>query len=120
LRVKLDLDIATREELIQLNLQMIAQVQLLQERVKQLEAELESLRGSGNHSNPPSFVKVNRPARSKKKKRRKRAHGFARKLDPVTARVEHCVEQCPECRVDLTGHRVVKSRRVIELPPVQA
>jgi transposase len=119
LRVKLDLDIATREELIQLNLQLIAQLQLLQERVKQLEAELESLRGNGSHSNPPSFVKVNRPAPSKKKKPKKRAHGFARKLDLVTARVELSLEQCPECRVSLSGHRVTRSRQIIELPPVQ-
>ena len=92
----------------------------MQEHVKQLEAELESLRGGGSKSNPPIFVKANRPARSKKKKRKKRAHGFARKLDLVTARVEHCFEQCPDCRVDLIGQRVVKSRQVIELPPVQA
>jgi hypothetical protein len=118
--VKLDLDIATRQELIQLNLQLIAQLQLLQERVKHLEAELESLRGGPSHNNPPSFVKANRPARSKKKKRKKRAHGFARKLDLVTARVEHTVEQCPDCKLDLIGRRVVKSRQLIELPPVQA
>jgi hypothetical protein len=117
--VKLDLDIATREELIQLNLQLVAQLQLLQERVKQLEAELESLRGGSSHNNPPSFIKVNRPAPSKKKKRKKRAHGFARKLDLATARVEHSLEQCPDCKADLKGYRVVKTRRVIELPLVQ-
>jgi transposase len=114
------MDNATREELVQLNLQLIAQLQVLQERVKQLEAELESLRGGGSKSNPPSFVKANRSARSKKKKRKKRAHGFARKLDLVTARVEHSLEQCPDCRVDLIGQRVVKTRQLIELPPTQA
>jgi len=111
---------ASREELLQLNLQLIAQLQVLQERVKQLEAELESLRGGGSTTDPPSFVKANRPARSKKKKRKKRLHGFARKLDFVTARLDHSLEQCPECRVDLTGRRVVKSRRLIELPTVEA
>ena len=116
----LDLEQATREELIHLNLQLVAQLQLLQERVKQLEAELESLRGGGSKSNPPSFVKPNRPARSKKKKRKKRAHGFARKLDAATSRVEHSLEQCPQCQVSLRGRRVIKSRQVIELPPVQA
>lgn len=117
--MKLDLDIATRDELIQLNLQLVAQLQLLQHRVKQLEAELESLRGGPSHSDPPSFVKVNRPAPSKKKKRKKRSHGFARKLDEVTARVEHSLEQCPQCQVSLTGRRVIKTRQIIELPPVQ-
>ena len=117
--MKLDLNLATREELIQLNLQLIARLQLLEEQVEQLKAELESLRGGGSKSNPPSFVKANRPARSKKKKRKKRAHGFARKLDLVTARVEHSVEQCPDCKLSLIGRRVVKSRQLIELPPVQ-
>lgn len=115
----LDVENATREELIQLNLQLIAQLQVLQERVKQLEAELESLRGGGSNSDPPTLVKANRSAASKKKKRKKRAHGFARKLDLVTARVEHCLEQCPDCRVDLIGRCVVKTRRVIELPPIE-
>jgi transposase len=115
--VKLDLQQASREELIQLNLQLIARLQNLEEQVKQLEAELTSLRGG--QSNPPSFVKANRPARNKKKKRKKRAHGFARKLDPPTARVEHAIEQCPDCQLGLKGHRVIKSRQVIELPAVQ-
>jgi len=115
----LDLENATREELIQINLQLIAQLQVLQKRVKQLEAELETLRRGGGQSNPPSFVKANRPARNKKKKRKKRTHGFSRRLDLVTARVEHSLEQCPECQLDLRGRRVVKSRQVIELPPVQ-
>jgi len=119
LRVKLDLDNASREDLIQLNLQLIARLQILEEQVKQLKAELESLRGGGSQSKPPSFVKANRPAPSKKKKRKKRAHGFARKLDLVTARVEHTVEQCPDCQLDLIGRRVVKTRQLIELPPVQ-
>lgn len=118
--MKLDLDNATREELIQLNLQLIARLQTLEEQVAQLKAELESLRGGISQSNPPGFVKANRPARSKKKKRKKRAHGFSRKLDNPTARIEHSLEQCPDCQLDLIGRRVVKSRQVIELPPVQA
>ena len=97
----LDLENATREQLIQLNLQLIARLQLLEECVKQLEAELESLRGGGSKSNPPIFVKANRPAHNKKK-RKKRVHGFARKRDVATARVEHSLQQCRDCRVDLS------------------
>ena len=115
----LDLENASREELIQLNLQLIARLHLLEQRIKQLEAELESLRGGGPKSGPPSFVKANRPARSKTKKRRKRVRGFAGKLDKPTARLEHSLEQCPDCQVSLTGRRVIKTRQVIELPPVQ-
>lgn len=116
----IDLEKASREELIQLNSQLLAQLQVLQERVKQLEAEVQSSRGGGgSNSSPPLWVKPNRPSR-KKKKRKPRAHGFARKLDQVTARIEHALEDCPECQVALTGHRVIKTRQIIELPPVQA
>jgi len=116
----IDLEKASREELLHLNAQLLAQLQVLQERVKQLEAELQSLRGgSGPSSSPPVWVKPNRPAR-KKKKRKPRSHGFARKLDQVTARIEHGLEDCPECQIALTGRRVIKTRQVIELPPVQA
>ena len=116
----IDLEKASREELLQLIAQLLAQQQLLQERVKQLEAELASSRGgNGPSSSPPLFVKPNRSTR-KKKKRKPRVHGFARKLDRVTARVEHTLEQCPQCQVALTGRRVIKTRQLIELPPVQA
>lgn len=110
--MSLDLQLASRDELI-------AHIQLLENLVKQLQADLDSLRGGGQKPDPPSFVKLNRPARSKKKKRKKRSHGFARKLDFATARVEHGIEQCPDCHVALKGHGVVKSRRVIELPAVE-
>ena len=116
----IDLEQASREELIQLISQLLAQLQALQERVKHLEAELASSRGSGGSTpSTPIWVKPNRPTR-RKKKRKPRSHGFARKLDPVTARIEHALEECPQCQVLLTGRRVMKSRRIIELPPVQA
>ena len=116
----IDLEKASREELIQLISQLLAQVQILQERVKQLEAESSSSPGNGGSTPPPpDFVKPNRPSR-KKKKRKPRSHGFARKLDAPTARIEHALEDCPACQVALTGHRVIKTRQVIELPPVQA
>jgi hypothetical protein len=115
----IDLEKASREELLQLIAQLLTQQQLLQERINQLEVELQSLRGGGPSPSPPDFVKPNRPSR-KKKTRKPRPHGFARQLDPVTARVEHGLEHCPQCQVALTGHRVIKARQVIELPPVQA
>jgi hypothetical protein len=116
----IDLEKASREELIQLISQLLAQVQTLQERVKQLEANSSSSGdGGGSKPSPKDFVKPNRPSR-KKKKRKPRSHGFARKLDPVTAHVEHALTHCPECQVALTGRRVVRTRQVIELPPVQA
>ena len=116
----IDLKKASREELIQLNAQLLAQLQILQERVKQLEAELASSRGSnGSSASAPHWVKPNRPTR-KKKKRKLRSHGFARELDAPTSRIEHALEECPHCQVGLTGRRLIKTRRIIELPPLQA
>jgi hypothetical protein len=100
------------------NAQLLAQLHVLQERVKQLAAELQALRGGGGASpSPPDWVKPNRLTR-KKKKRKPRSHGFARKLDPVTSRVEHALDHCPQCQVALRGRRVIKTRQVIELPAV--
>ncbi len=116
----IDLEKASREELLQLISQLLAQLQVLQERVKQVEAASQSSRGDGGPSpSPPDFVKPNRPSR-KKKKRKPRSHGFARQLDTVTTRIEHALAQCPQCQVALTSRRVMKTRQVIELPPVQA
>lgn len=115
----IDLEKASREELIFLNSQLLAQLQLLQERIKQLEAELQNLRG-GPPSNSSTPIRV-KPSRSprKKKKRKARPHGFARKLDTVTSQIEHKLEHCPQCQVALTGRHVIKTRRLIELPAVQ-
>lgn len=115
----IDLEKASREDLIQLIAQLLAQQHTLQERIQQLEAELQSSRGgSASSASPPPWVKPNRRAR-KKKKRKPRSHGFARKLDAPTVHLEHALAQCPQCQVALTGRRVVKTRRIIELPPVQ-
>jgi len=116
----IDLEKASREELLQLISQLLNQLQTLQERVKQLEAESTSSRGGGgDQPQPPTWAKPNRPSR-KKKKRKLRSHGFARKLDPPTERIEHALAHCPHCQATLTGRRIIKTRRIIELPPVQA
>ncbi len=60
----IDLEKASREELLQLVSQLLAQVRALQARVKQLEAEASSSPGDGGSKpSPPDFVKPNRPSR---------------------------------------------------------
>ena len=53
--------------------------------------------------------------------RKQRRHGFARPRMTPTHRVEHVVENCPDCGTHLTGGWVQRTREVIELPvvPVQ-
>ncbi len=68
---------------------------------------------------PPSRVKANRPARPKKE-RKKRAHGFARRREEPTRRVEHAAASCPDCRTPLQGGRVRGRRQIISIPRVRA
>ena len=74
---------------------------------------------AGKGRKPPSWVKANRPARSKGE-RRKRPHGFGRLREEPTHRVEHATASCPDCQVPLIGGRVRGSRQVITLPRVRA
>ena len=68
---------------------------------------------------PPAWVKANRPARAKKE-RRKRTHGFARRREEPTHKVEHVTASCPDCQAPLQGGMVRRRRQVISLPRVRA
>ena len=73
----------------------------------------------GKERKPPSWAKANRPDRSKKE-RRNRAHGFARRREEPTHRVEHATASCPDCGTLLLGGRVRGSRQIISIPRVRA
>jgi len=68
---------------------------------------------------PPTWVKANRPALPRKE-RKQRAHGFARRREQPTHRMEHAVAHCPHCQVPLMGGRVCGRRQVITLPRLRA
>ena len=104
----------SREELIELRL--FGHIQVLEARIAELEGQSKP---PSKERKPPSWVKANRPARSKGE-RRKRPHGFARLREEPTHRVEHATASCPDCQVPLTGGRVRGSRQVISLPRVRA
>ena len=63
---------------------------------------------------------VRKPAQPKKP-RQPRRHGFARAGMTPGRRVEHALEQCPGCGIQLPGGWTQRTREVIELPqiPVQ-
>lgn len=72
---------------------------------------------------PPAFVKANRPARSAKtKKRKKRAiqHNQSRPRALPTHQREHRLEKCPCCQSKLGGQILSCKRQVIEVPPPPA
>ena len=92
---------------------------ILEARIAELEGQQKPPTDAGKERKPPSWVKANRPARSKGE-RRKRPHGFARRREEPTHRVEHATASCPDCQVPLIGGRVRGSRQVITLPRVRA
>ena len=58
------------------------------------------------------------PAQPKKPRQPRRPHGFARTRMTPTQRVEHAVEQCPDCGTQLSGGWTQRTREVIDLPQV--
>ncbi len=62
--MKVDVEQASRDELIELIKQLLARVQTLEDRVQELEAENERLRSGDSKKEPPSWVKANRSTSS--------------------------------------------------------
>ena len=91
----------SREELIELVGRLLGHIQVLEARIAELEGQPKPPT-SVKERKPPSWVKANRPA-GPKKERGKRSHGFARRRDEPTHRVEHATASCADCQVALTG-----------------
>ena len=115
----LDLAVLSREELIEINGQLLSHIEALEARIAELEGQQKPPTGGVKEQRPPSWVKANRPTRPKQE-RKKRTHGFARRREEPTHRVEHATANCPDCQVPLTGGRMCGSRQVITLPQVRA
>jgi len=113
-----DLGKASREELIHLILQLVERIQVLETRIQELESQQKPPPDTLGEKQPPPWAKSNRPARPEQK-RKKRAHGFARRREEPTHRVEHALAECPHCQVPLTDGRVRSCRQVITLPRIQ-
>ena len=62
--------------------------------------------------------KADRKPAPSKAPRQPRRHGFARTRMTPTQRVEHVVEQCPDCGSQLSGGWTQRTREVIDLPQV--
>ena len=114
-----DLAALSREELIGLVGQLLSHIEALEARILELEGPRKPPTDGVKERKPPSWVKANRPARPKKE-RGKRSHGFARRRDEPTHRVERATANCPDCGISLQGGRVCGSRQVITLPRVRA
>ena len=76
----------SREELIELVGRLFGHIQVLEARIAELEGQQKPPTGVKERK-PLSWVKANRPARSKGE-RRKRPHGFGRRREEPTHRVD--------------------------------
>ena len=109
---------ASREELIEFIGHLFSHNQALEARIAELEGQQKAPTEGGKERKPPSWVKANRPARPKQE-RKKRAHGFARRREEPTHRVEHARASCPDCGIPLPGGRVRGRRQIISIPRVR-
>lgn len=117
-----ELETLSKEDLIELVLQLaeiVAKLReqdaLLAERVAELEAELAGKRPPKDKQRP-DWVKPNKPKSTEKKERKKRQHNFVRRREEPTKRVQHAASECPRCHCALTGGWVKRRRQVLHIP----
>ena len=87
----------------------------LEKRVAQLEGRVKS---KGSARMPGLKPKADGKADQPQKPRKRRPYGFARTRMTPTQRVEHVLEQCPDCGTQLSGGSTRHTREVIDLPQV--
>lgn len=110
----MDLLTASRSELIRIIYEQ-------QDRIVALEAQIIELRsrladqGPKDKTNLPSWVKPSSKTKPKKERKR-REHGFARKLDVPTKKVFHSFDKCPNCNGVLGKPVVAYTRQIIDIP----
>src|SRR5438034_7768889 len=119
----MDLEGATREQLLQIIAEQQRVIQQLQLVIEQLETrivDLENRLGRSGGRGMPG-LKPKAAEGGGKKPRNRRPEGFGRQRGTSTMQVEHAVERCPSCDIALVGGSVKRTREVIELtlPPVQ-
>ena len=114
---KIDLRTADRDVLIGVIIRQQAIIEQLEKRIAQLEGRAKS--GSSGRM-PGLKPKGDRKPDQPRKPRKRRPHGFARARMTPDRRVEHALEQCPDCGTGLAGGWVHRTREVIDLPQAPA
>src|SRR6266545_2489122 len=114
----MDLDHATREELLELarqQQQTIARLEAVIERLEARIVELENRLGRGGKGMPG--LKPKSKDAGPKPARTPRVSGYGRERGTPTMMVSHAVERCDCCDIALVGGSVKRTREVIELSP---
>ena len=110
-----DLRTTDRETLIAIIIRQQAIIEHLEKRVAQLEGRAKS-KGSGRM--PGLKTQAERRPNQPRKPRKRRPQGFARTRMTPARRVEHVLEQCPDCGTRLSGGWTHHTREVIDLHQV--
>jgi len=107
-----DLQTASRDDLLAYIGQLEAAVAALQARVRELESRL----GNGPPRGMPG-LKPQQRGEGPRRPRKRRARGFGRRRSVPTEQVVHALAQCPACGCALVGGTRQRSREVLELRP---
>ncbi len=122
---EVDLTTVDRAVLIAIIAQLQATVLERQRVIERLERRIAELEGQAKSGGPPRMpglkAKPGRQPPVKQQPRKQRRHGFARRRMTPTqrvehVRVEHVMENGPDCGTHLTGGWTQRTREVIELP----
>ena len=116
---EVDLTTVDRDVLIALIVRQQAIIARLEKRIAQLEGQAKPANSRRMPGLKPN-AKADRKPAPPKGPRKPRPHGFARTRMTPTQRVEHALEECPDCGTQLSGGWTQRTREVIELPRVPA
>jgi transposase len=113
-----DLSKLSRGELIDLLYQQAREIEILKEMMVALQEKLEQKDTGNGPSKPlPSFVKPNVKKKKRQAKRKRREHGFFRKLETPTETIFHSFDACPDCGEKHLGKPSVSyTRQIIDIP----
>ena len=121
---EIDLTTATRDVLIAIIAQLQATVLEQQRVIERLQRRIAELEGQAKSGGPPRMPGLKpssgRQPPAQQQPRKQRRHGFARPRMTPTHRVEHVMENCPDCGAHRSGGWTHRTREVIELPQVPA
>ena len=93
---------------------IIAELQAVIERLQRRIAELEGQAKPGDPLRMPGLKPSSgRQPPAQQQPRKQRRHGFARPRMTPTHRVEHVMENCPDCGAHLSGGWTQRTREVI-------
>jgi transposase len=113
----MDLNTASRSELIALILDLRDKIELLEIKIVELQANKQKDSDTPPTSPLPSWVKLNTKKKKRKNDRKKREHGFSRKRSVPDRQVFHSFSSCPNCGGEQLGKPAVAyTREVIEIP----